>query len=254
MLKKYLTIGLILIFSLIMLAGSDTLRIAKASFFGRTLFFPFVQSIKAVEYNRQLQRENFELKSKLTESTLSNIALKNALKELSEEATILFNPDISEFELAEVIGYSGQFQERNLIVDKGERHRIKRDSAVISGNGIVGKVVSVSDSYSIILPFSNPHSQLPVMDSRTGVQGILQADISGSLYMNLIKLGSEVASGDTIVTSNLSRLFPKGYPVGTVKRIRESVDNLFVSAEIAPFTIVENLEHVFILNKRSVNE
>jgi rod shape-determining protein MreC len=88
------------------------------------------------------------------------------------------------------------------------------------------------------------------MDLRTGVQGILQSDIAGTISMNMVKLGSEIASGDTLVTSNLSRLYPKGFPVGTISRIKESADNLFMSAEIVPFTLVENLEHVFILKER----
>ncbi|MDD3534002.1 MAG: rod shape-determining protein MreC [Candidatus Cloacimonetes bacterium] len=223
---------------------------AKAAFFGKTLFFPFVHSLKAIESNQALQEENFILRSQLTESTLQNLALQNELKEYMDVASVSFITPELEFELAEVIGFSGQFQERNLIVNKGKMHGIAAGSAVISGNGIVGKIVSVTDSYSIILPFSNPRFQLPVMDERTSVQGILQSDIAGTISMNLVKLGSEIATGDTIVTSNLSRLYPKGYPVGTISRIRESTDNLFISAEITAFTLVENLEHVYILKER----
>ncbi|MDZ4181709.1 MAG: rod shape-determining protein MreC, partial [Candidatus Cloacimonadaceae bacterium] len=150
-------------------------------------------------------------------------------------------------EIAEVVGYSGQFQQRNLIVNKGRISGIKQESPVVSALGIVGKVISVSDTYCIVLPFSNPQFQIPVMDKSTSVQGILQSDLGGLITMGMIKLGSQVSVGDTIVTSNLSRLFPKGYPVGSISRIKESQDNLFISAELSPFTLVENLEHVFIL-------
>jgi len=233
-----------------MLIGDNDLRAAKASFFGKTIFFPFVSSLKTIESNRKLSEDNFILRSRLTESTLQNLSLQNQLREYTGVATISFNTEDTEFELAEVIGYSGQFQERNLIVNKGKAYNIVPGSAVISGNGIVGKIISVTDTYSIILPFSNPRFQVPVMVSRTGVQGILQSDVAGIISMNMVKLGSEIATGDTIVSSNLSRLFPKGYPVGTISRIKESTDNLFLSAEISPFTLVENLEHVFILKQR----
>lgn len=250
MYKHYILPGILVLLALAMLIGSDELRIAKASFFGRSIFFPFVQSIKAIENNQALRQENFTLRSRLTESTLHNLELQNALKEYQGVMSIAFDTAGAEFELAEVIGFSGQFEERNLIVNKGKIHGIKPGSAVISGNGIVGKIVSVTDTYSIILPFSNPRFQLPVMDLHTSVQGILQANITGAISMNMVKLGSEIAAGDTIVTSNLSRLFPKGYPVGTINRIKESQDNLFISAEITPYTLVENLEHVFILKQR----
>ena len=250
MYKKYILPAVLIILSIAMLIGSTETRAAKAAFFGRTLFFPFVHSLKAIESNQALQKENFILRSQLTESTLQNLALQNELKEYVDVASVSFDTSEVEFELAEVIGFSGQFQERNLIVNKGKTQGVAAGSAVISGNGIVGKIVSVTDSYSIILPFSSPRFQLPVMDSRTSVQGILQSDIAGTISMNLVKLGSEIAAGDTIVTSNLSRLFPKGYPVGTISRIRESTDNLFMGAEISPFTLVENLEHVYILKER----
>lgn len=249
--RRYILAGILIIFSLVMGLGDSDARSKKAAFFGRTIFFPLVSSIKTIEFNAELQTENFVLRSSLTETTLENIALQNQLKELIDVSSIRFSTESAKFELAEVIGYSGAFYQRNLIVNKGRIHGIMSGSAVISGGGIVGKVISVSDTYSIILPFSNPNFQLPVMDTRTGVQGILQSDVSGTISMNLVKLGSEIASGDTVVTSNLSRLFPKGYPVGVVNRTRETRDNLFISAEINPFTLVENLEHVFILMEKN---
>lgn len=247
LIKKYLLHISLIVLALIMLIGSTESRIAKASFFGRTIFFPLVYSLKAIENNQALRQENFSLRSQLTESTLQKLQLQNELKEYRDVQAISFDTAGRDFILSEVIGYTGQFQERNLIVNKGSIHGIKPGSAVISGAGIVGKVISISDTYSIILPYSNPRFQVPVMAQRTGVQGILQSDIAGVISMNIIKLGSELAAGDTIVTSNLSRLYPKGFPVGSVKRLRESTDNLFISAELSPFTLVENLEHVFIL-------
>lgn len=247
LIKKYLLHISLIVLALIMLIGSTESRIAKASFFGRTIFFPLVYSLKAIENNQALRQENFSLRSQLTESTLQKLQLQNELKEYRDVQAISFDTSGRDFILSEVIGYTGQFQERNLIVNKGSIHGIKPGSAVISGAGIVGKVISISDTYSIILPYSNPRFQVPVMAQRTGVQGILQSDIAGVISMNIIKLGSELAAGDTIVTSNLSRLYPKGFPVGSVKRLRESTDNLFISAELSPFTLVENLEHVFIL-------
>lgn len=249
MIKKNL-VSLILIFlSLVMLIGDKDSRAVKAGLLGNTVFFPFVHSLRAIETTQQMKQEVFSLRKKLAETTLEKLALQNELKQYSGAMAIAFDAGTTEFELAEVIGYSGQYQERNLIVDKGVGSDIKIGSPVISANGIVGKIILVNADHSIILPFSNPKFQLPVMDSRTSVQGILQSELSGTISMNMVKLGSEISVGDTIVTSNLSRLYPKSYPVGVIRRIRESQDNLFISADITPFTLVENLEHVFILKK-----
>jgi len=254
MLKKNLVPLILILLSLIMLIGSKESRSAKAGWLGNTVFFPFLHSLRAIETNQQLQQEVFSLRKKLAETTLEKLEQQNQLKQYSGALSMAFNPGSTEFVLAEVIGYSGQYQERNLIVDKGLGSGIQIGSAVISANGIVGKIILVTADHSIILPFSNPKFQLPVMDSRTSVQGILQAEISGTIAMNMVKLGSEITVGDTIVTSNLSRIYPKSYPVGTIKRIRESQDNLFISADISPFSLVENLEHVFILKKGGKSE
>lgn len=72
------------------------------------------------------------------------------------------------------------------------------------------------------------------MDKDTGVQGILQADLNGKIYMNMIKIGSQISVGDTIVTSNLSDLYPKSYPVGMVSRIHESQDYLLSLPKSSP--------------------
>lgn len=252
--KKYIIPAILIVLSIAMLIGNEETRAAKASFLGKTLFFPFVSSLRTIESNHALSKDNFLLRSRLTESTLKILALQNELKEYTGVASINFDITGNQFQLAEVIGYSGQFEERSLIVNKGKNDMVIPGSAVIAGNGIVGKIISVTDTYSIILPFSNPRFQVPVMSQNNGVQGILQSDIAGNILMNMVKLGSEIAAGDTIVTSNLSRLFPKGFPVGTIIRIRESADNLFLSAEISPFTLVENLEHVYILKERKNHE
>lgn len=254
MFKKNLVPLVLIVISLFMLIGSKENRVKKAGWMGNTVFFPFVKSLKVMETTKELKQEVFSLRKQLAETTLAKLELQNKLKQYTGASSITY--DVGEVELmqAEVIGIAGQYQELNLIVDKGFGSGIKMDDPVISANGIVGKIIQVAADHSIVLPFSNPRFQLPVMDARTSVQGILQSDISGTVSMNLIKLGSDIAVGDTIVTSNLSRLYPKSYPVGVINRIRESQDNLFISADIMPFTLVENLEHLFILKKAEKNE
>jgi len=246
--KQYILPVVLAVLSLGLMLGSTPSRVTRAGWFGRTIFLPFSHSLKLLETNSALKAEISKLRIQLAESTLQNLALKNELKEYRTSTSISFETGDIKFEIAEVVGYSGQFQQRNLMVSKGRGSGIKPESPVVSAQGIVGKVLSVSDTYSLVLPFSNPQFQIPVMDKGTSVQGILQSDLSGNINMSMIKLGSQISVGDTIVTSNLSTLFPKGYPVGTIARIKESQDNLFISAELNPFTLVENLEHVFILN------
>ncbi len=252
--KRFILPVALALISLILILGSAETRLARASWVGRTVFYPFTHSLGVIDASSKLKAEIGSLRVQQAESTLRVLALQNQLKEYTTSSAIGFNTGGRSFETAEVIGYSGQFEQRNLMVSKGRGSGIKVGSAVVSANGIVGKVILVADTYSLVLPFSNPQFQIPVMDAATSVQGILRSELDGSTRMNMIKLGSEISTGDTIVTSNLSTLFPKGYPVGKVERIQESQDNLFISAQITPFTLVENLEHVFILKYKGRHE
>jgi rod shape-determining protein MreC len=250
--KRFIIPGIFFVIALLLFAGSSDTRSLKAQWLSQTIFLPFVKTVQAYTTVQELKQENFVLQNKLTFQVLENLELKNYLKALQQ--TQNFHLEFSDvpFTMAEVVGYSGQFHDRNLIINKGTDDGVEFDSPVVSADGIIGKIVVVNRSNSIILPLNHSQFQLAVMDKSTNVQGILQSDLTGNTSMNLIKLGSQVSIGDTVVTSNLSRLFPKGYPVGKVSRIKESQDNLFLSARIVPFTLVENLEHVFILKKSFV--
>lgn len=252
MYKRFIVPAVLFIIALVLFSGNGEIRSTKAQWLSGTIFLPFVKTIQAYVTNQQLKQDNFKLQNKLALQVLENIELKNNLKALQTTANIRFELGGTPFTLAEVIGFSGQFHDRNLIINKGSKDGIELDSPVVSAEGIIGKVIIVNRNNSIILPLTHSQFQLAVMDKSTNVQGMLKSDLLGETTMNLIKLGSQISIGDTIVTSNLSRLFPKGYPVGKIIRIKESQDNLFLSAQIAPFALVENLEHVFVLKKSYV--
>lgn len=254
MYKRYLSPGILFIIALALFAGSSASRSVKAQWLSQTVFLPFTKTIQAFYTIQRLKVENYNLRDNLTRKALENLALTNHLKALQSGRSFSFELNGTPYTMAEVIGYSGQFHERNLIINKGFGDGIETDSPVVSSDGIIGKIITVNRNNSIILPLTHSQFQLAVMDKSTNVQGVLQSDLLGTTSMNLIKLGSQISIGDTIVTSNLSRLFPKGFPVGKIKRIKESQDNLFLSAEIIPFTLVENLEHVFILKKSYVSK
>lgn len=254
MYKRFIIPGILFIVTLVLFAGSSESRTAKAQWLSRTIFLPFSKTLQSISTIKQLKLENYTLRNKLTLKVLENLTLRNRINVLQSNLTLSFDIRDVPYIMAEVIGYTGQFHDRNLIVSKGSGDGVEFDSPVVSADGIIGKTILVNRNNSIILPINHHLFQLAVMDRNTNVQGVLQSDLYGNVYMNMIKLGSQISIGDTVVTSNLSRLFPKGYPVGKISRIKESQDNLFLSAHIVPFTLVENLEHVFILKKSYVTK
>ena len=84
------------------------------------------------------------------------------------------------------------------------------------------------------------------MNKRSRVQGLLENKMGVSM-MTLIPTGSDIQSGDTLITSNISTVFPKGFRVGTVKKIQQAPDAVYMSAIFIPFVDISNLEQVIIL-------
>ena len=85
------------------------------------------------------------------------------------------------------------------------------------------------------------------MLKRNHLQGILSSDETGATFMKMLQLGSEINIGDTIVTSNISQIFPAGFSVGTVSKIREAADKVHIEAQVFPFENPERTEQLIVL-------
>jgi rod shape-determining protein MreC len=152
-----------------------------------------------------------------------------------------------DFKIASVIAYRGGFTDRILILDKGRNHNIKEDYPVISEDGIVGKVLTVFPNHALVLPITNSMFKLGVITEKNSVQGLLEADDYGNMYMNLISAGAQISPGDLVVTSVVSRIFPRGFPVGRVSKLVKNPEDVYMKAMITPYAEINNLEQVSVL-------
>jgi len=226
--------------------GSNDDRLKKAQFLSKTIYFPLVNSIQKFNSLFDLKEKNQILSEKLSEHTIKITELENKLVEI-ENAKIYYDTGNYSHLLADVIGFKGEFRDRCLILNKGKKNKIKLNYPVISNDGIVGKVISVSRNYSIVLPLDNSRFRLGVMSKRNHLQGIMKSDIIGNSYMTLIKPGSDIKVGDLIVTSQISSVFPKGFPVGKVTKLIENPTDVFMSAKIKIFTNPSELDQAVVL-------
>ncbi len=244
--RKKLPFLVYFILALLLFLGTNEQRIKKANFISKTIYSPFINSIRKIENLFEIKKQNRLLSDQIAQKTIKVRELEQNLSELSA-ININFDIKPQKYELAEIIGYNGRFHERNLIIDKGLLDGIKKDFPVIYSNGIVGKVISTSQNYSIVLPFNHYNFHLGIMLKRNKLQGILESNIYGKSYMTMVKLGADIKLGDVVVTSNISSIFPKGYPVGTVTKLIEEPNKLFVKAEISTFVDPSSLDQIIIL-------
>lgn len=146
---------------------------------------------------------------------------------------------------ARVIGASADAGSQTVFVDRGERDGIRRNMAVITPDGVVGKV---SES------FSNSAQVLLLTDKDSGVGAMLaesriQRPVGGSgeplLQLKYVTNDDTVNVGERVVTSGMDRIFPKDLPVGTVAEVKPG--NPFRLIRVRPAANLERLEEVLVL-------
>lgn len=243
--KKILLIAYICI-GLVLFLGSVESRINKASLLSKTIFYPFFLSVNNFNSFAEIKNDNEELQLQLANQIIENTHLKTLLRKNSLNQ-FEYNIQDSSFILADVVGISGNLTSNNIIINKGIKDGIKDNFPVLSNKGIVGKIIKSYNDFSVILPMNNPNFKLAIYDQTSSIQGLLENNVLGQTYISFVRLGSVISIGDTIVTSNLSQLFPAGYPVGVISSIEESQDAMYIKGLINPNTNFNNLENVFVL-------
>lgn len=235
-----------IILGLFLLAGSKEDRYRKADFLSKSIYYPFISSINWIESQLKLERTNRELYDRLALRMTEQNKLRREL-EYYRQQNVNFTSTEYGYVMADVIGVSGIYGQKYFILDRGSMAGIKKNMPVLDTSGIIGKIVTVGQNYSLLMPISHSQFKLGVMLENNDLQGLLEADISGKIFINLMRVGSEVSLGDTIVTSNLSHIFPSYYPVGTISAIRQNLDSINISAEVAPFSRLDALTSVIVL-------
>lgn len=117
---------------------------------------------------------------------------------------------------AKVINNSTNKQYNYITLDKGRNHGIEQDMAVLSNDGIVGIVKDVTDNYSSVISLLNRNFKVNAKIKRTGYFGPLLWTGRGHSKAILTDIPHhvQILTGDTVVTSGYSAIFPEGYMIG----------------------------------------
>jgi rod shape-determining protein MreC len=151
---------------------------------------------------------------------------------------------------ANVIGGDATGLSRTLVLSEGDRQGLRREMAVISIDGVVGKLIAVSHDAARVLLISDHNSALDAFDQRSRARGIVAGVVEDGLAMKYVDRSEDIKSGDMIVTSGLDGIFPRGLLVGTVVRVSQEGPGLFLNVEVKAAVDFRELEQVLILTTR----
>ena len=215
-----------------------------------SVFYPAQMVISSVDEFRSVAHENEMLKEENARLRQETYYASEALQELARLHALVRFDDKWDYPIvtARVVGHNpGRFL-TTLVINRGTSRGVKEDMPVFSMNGLVGKVSKATLTHSRVQLLVDPNLKLSVLERRTRVVGFLES-VDGRTLSAMIPTHAGVKVGDTLITSGLGGIFPKGIPVGTVERIRPSDLEVMQLMDVVPFQEFSSLEEVFVMGK-----
>ncbi|MGA9966540.1 MAG: rod shape-determining protein MreC [Terriglobales bacterium] len=202
-------------------------------------------------YLRGVRQENRDLKLQIERLRIEQVRLNEDAEQARRlQALLGFKEQfISKTLAAQVIGSSGSEQSRSIYIDKGTRDGIRPDMAVITAEGVVGKVLRAFKTTSQVLLINDQTSGVGSILEKSRLQGVLRGTPVGEVVLEKVMSDETVQPGEKVVTSGGDQIFPKGLPVGTVTRVSPGPE-LFLNIRVKPAADLSRLEEVLVITQQ----
>jgi rod shape-determining protein MreC len=200
---------------------------------------------------RGVRAENRELKAQIEQMHLEQVRQsEDAAQAHRLQQLLAFKEQyIAKTVAAQVIGSSGSDLSRSIYIDKGSNDGIAADMAVITAGGIVGKVLRVYPSTSLVLMINDQSSGVGAMLEKSRLQGVLHGTANGEVVLERVMSDEQVVPGETVLSSGGDQIFPKGLPVGTVSNVSPGRE-LFLNIQVKPSADLSRLEEVLVVTQK----
>ncbi len=153
----------------------------------------------------------------------------------------------------EVIGRDISGWWRTIRVSMGRRHGVSMHDAVITYDGLIGKVIALSDSTADVLLIADPTCRIAGLVAGSGLHGVVygQGTRRGQIVLRMDYLNKDGAlkQGDKVFTSGLGGIFPADLLIGYIEEIYRDELGLYQYAELAPAASMGNIDIAFIIRE-----
>ena len=153
--------------------------------------------------------------------------------------------------VASVIGLDFTGWQKIISINKGKDDGVEKNMAAVAPDGVIGRVLKVYSNASQVLLVTDYSSSIDAVIQRSRVRGIVSGRGSDGLILRFVANDGDVIEGDTVVTSGLSGIFPKGQIVGKVEKVTGGGRDFFKDVKLNSFVDFLRLEEVLIINKAS---
>ncbi|HXI91844.1 MAG TPA: rod shape-determining protein MreC [Blastocatellia bacterium] len=198
---------------------------------------------------RNAREENLQLREKVDQLTAErNNALERAaeLDRLRTQLALPPRPQYREL-AANVISRNASLWFRRLTIDRGTLDGVKRDMPVATAGGIVGRVIAVGPNFAMVQVITDKHAGVGAMLQASRAMGEIRGLDNDRCELKNISTSEKVEVGESVVTTGLDRIYPKGLLVGAVESIEADPNAPWHKIVVKPAAPVDRIEHVLVL-------
>jgi rod shape-determining protein MreC len=155
-----------------------------------------------------------------------------------------------------VINNSVNKRNNFITLNKGSKSGIKNGMGVITNEGVIGVVHSVSKNYSLVLSLLHKKAATGIFLKKNMHTGILkwQGFDYRTAVINDLPVHIPLNKGDTIITNSYSNIYPEGVNIGTIANFTKNSDDGFYTINISLFEDFNNLKYVYVVNSTQSEE
>ena len=199
---------------------------------------------------RHVRRQSNDLQQQVMRMRIEEAAIaEDALQGRRLQAMLGFRESyVGSTVAAQVIGASGSEQSHILTIDKGSSDGLRPDMAVITQDGVVGKLRDVFPTTAQVLEINDQSSGAGVVLASTRIRAILRGTLTGWVQIGNLTADSRIQPGEQVLTSGGDQVYPRGLPVGVVVSIAPDPDHQpYTAIRVKPAVDLDRVEEVLVI-------
>lgn len=204
---------------------------------------------KLKKTNEALVNENIHLRSLLkTNYESADTTHKIVVDSIRIDTLLKFQKYV--YYEARVVGSFESTQTNYLDIHRGAKQGLRKDMGVVGPQGIVGRIVSVSDDYAVVMSALSKQFKVKAKLKKTGENGTIEWDGVSTSYIQMKDIPKSVVlkKGDSVLTSELSSIYPPNILVGTIDRVVADNSSNFYIIKLKTATNFLNVQYVYVID------
>lgn len=206
-----------------------------------------------------VERENMELRAQLAEMQ-QNVQRMQELEAENERLKGLLsyaqsNPSYEYLTASVVTKEPGYFFDV-FVINAGHNDGVQKDDAVITADGLVGRVTETGGTWSRVMSIIDSRSSVSGTVERTRDNGVVNGSAQstgtdGNCIMSFLPLEAELVPGDRVVSNGLGGVFPSGFVIGQVVEVSQQSSSTGKSVVIKPAVDFLHIEEVMVVKEKT---